>query len=82
MPFGLPYQIDGVSLALTAHIGDWGTHLHVQPPANATPLILPGGASSVSAAHPVAVTAPASRFRRSSAPRCGRSATRRAIPPR
>ncbi len=47
MPFGLPYQIDGVSLVLSAHVGDWGTRVHVTPPANATPATLPGAASSV-----------------------------------
>jgi hypothetical protein len=52
MPFGLPYQIDGISLALNAHIGGWGTQLHVKPPANATPLTLPSAASSVAYTHP------------------------------
>lgn len=51
MPFGIPYQIDGISLALSVHIGGWGAHVHVKPPANATPLTLPGGATSVADTH-------------------------------
>ncbi|HEY3766370.1 MAG TPA: hypothetical protein VGL44_14520 [Gaiellales bacterium] len=56
MPFGLPYQIDGISLALSAHIGDWGTRVHITPPANATPVTLPGGAASVADTHTTCAT--------------------------
>jgi hypothetical protein len=41
MPLGIPYQVDGVSLALTAHVDDWGAHVHVTAPHGATPLALP-----------------------------------------
>lgn len=47
MPLGIPYQVDGISLALSARIEDWGTDVHVKAPAHATSLSLPGGASAV-----------------------------------
>jgi hypothetical protein len=41
MPFGLPYQITGVTGTLEARIGHWGAPVHVKAPAVSTPLDVP-----------------------------------------
>ena len=52
MPLGIPYQVDGISLALTAHVDDWGAHVHVTAPHGATPLALPRRRRSQTARRP------------------------------
>jgi len=46
MPFGLPYQITGITGTLAAHVSHWGAPVHVNPPAVSTPLDLPAGVSA------------------------------------
>jgi hypothetical protein len=41
MPFGLPYQITGITGTIEAHVGHWGARVHVKTPAVSTPLDLP-----------------------------------------
>jgi hypothetical protein len=60
MPFGLPYQIDGVSLVVGAHFSDWGVHVRATPPRHAKPLAIPD--ASAVANHPS--PAAAARHRR------------------
>ncbi|MGH3427038.1 MAG: hypothetical protein ACRDQZ_05650 [Mycobacteriales bacterium] len=46
MPFGLPYQITGITGILVAHVSHWGAPVHVKAPADSTPLDLPAGVSA------------------------------------
>jgi hypothetical protein len=46
MPFGLPYQVTGITGTLAAHISHWGVPVHVKAPAHATSLNLPAAVSA------------------------------------
>jgi hypothetical protein len=46
MPFGLPYQITGITGTVAVHLSHWGEPVHVKAPAHATPLNVPVGSST------------------------------------
>jgi hypothetical protein len=46
MPFGLPYQVTGITGTLAVHISHWGVPVHLTAPAHAIPLDLPVGTAT------------------------------------